>query len=162
MLWVRGLLFTILVPGVVGAYLPLLIYDGLHMRSGVWSLGWVLVAAGALIYGQCLVAFLLSGGTPAIFFSRHLRYVIGEEPSKVVQAGMYRFSRNPMYVGVATAVFGQAILFASRAVTLYGMLLCVCFHAAVVFAEEPHLRRERGQAYEEYCRRVPRWLGLPR
>lgn len=161
-LWIRGLLFTILVPGVVGVYVPYLIYDGRSPGFGIWSAGWVLVASGALIYLQCLVSFLLSGGTPAIFFSRRLRFVLGEEPPGLVRGGMYRFSRNPMYVGVTMAVLGQAIVFASWPAALYGVFLWTCFHVAVLFAEEPHLRRERGDAYEEYCRRVPRWLGLPR
>lgn len=113
MLWIRGLLFTLLVPGVLGAYLPYLIDEARSLPSGLWRLGWIPLAAGALIYGQCLIAFLLSGGTPAIFFSRHLRVVLGEEPSTLVRQGMYRFSRNPMYVGVIMAVFGQALVFAS-------------------------------------------------
>jgi protein-S-isoprenylcysteine O-methyltransferase Ste14 len=162
MLWIRGLLFTFLVPGVLGGYVPYVIYEGQRWTTGKWSGGWILVGAGAAIYLDCLIAFLLSGGTPAIFFSRRLRFMLGEEPSTLVRQGMYRVSRNPMYLGVTIAVFGQAIVFASQAVVLYGIALWGCFHIAVVFGEEPHLRRERGQSYDEYCQRVPRWLGLPR
>jgi protein-S-isoprenylcysteine O-methyltransferase Ste14 len=101
----------------------------------------------------------VSGGTPAIFFTRRLRFVLGEEPPKLVRRGLYRLSRNPMYVGVLLAVFGQALIFASPQVAFYGAVLWLCFHIVVVFLEEPHLREERGASYDEYCRQVPRWLG---
>jgi protein-S-isoprenylcysteine O-methyltransferase Ste14 len=93
---------------------------------------------------MCLVAFLFSGGTPAIFFTRPLKFILGEELPKLVRQGLYRFSRNPMYVGVVLAVFGQAFIFGPRSVAWYGALLWFCFHIVVVFLEEPHLREERG------------------
>jgi protein-S-isoprenylcysteine O-methyltransferase Ste14 len=60
------------------------------------------------------------------------------------------------------AVFGQALIFGSREVAFYGAACWLCFHIVIVFLEEPHLRRERGPSYDEYRRRVPRWLGWPR
>src|SRR5205823_9439272 len=119
---------------------------------------WLFVAIGAVIYGLCLVNFLLYGGTPAIFFTRPLRVVLGEEPRHLVQQGLYRFSRNPMYIGVVMAIFGQALVFGSIAVALYGAVAWLFFHLTVVFLEEPHLRKERGASYDDYCRGVPRWL----
>jgi len=161
-LWIRGLAFTLLVPCVVGGYLPYLIYRGRSAPGGLWQVGWLLVGLGEITYGLCLLAFLMSGGTPAIFFTRRLRFVLGEEPSKLVRQGMYRFSRNPMYVGVLLAVFGQALVFASIRVAFYGAMLWLLFHLVVVSLEEPHLRKERGASYDEYRRQVPRWLGWPR
>jgi protein-S-isoprenylcysteine O-methyltransferase Ste14 len=135
-----------------------MIYDGSRVQSGWCVAGWLPVAAGAAIYALCLVRFLASGGTPAIFFTHHLRFAIGEEPARLVQEGLYRISRNPMYVGVVLAVLGQAVLFASPRVAAYGVALGLFFHLVVVFLEEPHLRRERGSSYEDYCRQVRRWL----
>lgn len=158
MLWLRGLLFTLLVPCVVGILVPSLIDSGSSIKGGWWGIGWLLVATGSIIYALCLLEFLASGGTPAIFFTRHLKFVIGEEPSRLVKRGLYRVSRNPMYVGVLLTVFGQAILFASVTVALYGFGLWLAFHVVVVLLEEPHLRRERGLSYDNYCRQVRRWL----
>ena len=129
--------------------------------GGIGDVGWLLIVTGALIYLLCLMRFLASGGTPAIFFTRRLRSLLGEEPTSLVSDGLYRFSRNPMYVGVLMVIFGQAVLLASSTVAVYGLAVFVFFHCAVVFFEEPHLRRTRGLAYEEYCRLVPRWWGLP-
>lgn len=159
MLWIRGLIFTLLVPCVVGGYVPYRIHGDSGARGGLWSAGWLFVGLGAVIYGLCLFTFLMSGGTPAVFFTRHLGFLIGEEPPKLVRRGMYRISRNPMYVGVLIAVFGQALIFASEAVALYGVALWLCFHLVVVLIEEPHLSKVRGPSYDEYRRQVPRWLG---
>lgn len=162
MLCIRGMIFTLLVPCVIGAYVPSLLYDGSSVKAGVWRIGWLFIGAGASIYAFCLLSFLMSGGTPAIFFTRHLKFILGEEPPKLVRRGLYRFSRNPMYVGVLLAVFGQALVFDSRSVALYGAALWLCFHIVVIFLEEPHLREERGPSYDEYRREVPRWLGWPK
>lgn len=156
MLWVRGLIFTALVPVVVGFFIP----HWIDPRVRRWDAGWFLIVPGVLIYALCLIRFLAAGGTPAIFFTRHLRFLIGEEPHALVSTGLYRFSRNPMYVGVLLAVFGQAILLGSLRLTVYGLFLLVCFHAVVVLVEEPHLIKQSGESYEQYCREVPRWIGF--
>ena len=156
------MIFTVLVPLVVGVYVPSRIYAGISVKGGVWNAGWFLIVLGAFVYGWCLISFLMSGGTPAIFFTRHLRFLIGEEPQKLVQQGLYRISRNPMYVGVLLVVFGQAVLFASSDVLWYGIGAWLFFHLVVVLLEEPHLRRERGATYDEYRREVPRWIGWPK
>lgn len=162
MLWVRGLIFTVLVPAVVAVYLPLTLDRSAQARGGAWNTGWAVIALGGCIYALCLFHFLAAGGTPAIFFTRSLRFLIGEEPVKLVSQGLYRFSRNPMYVGVWLVIAGQAVVFESRTVTVYACVVFVCFHLVVVLVEEPHLRATRGPAYESYCRTTPRWFGLPR
>lgn len=161
MLWIRGLLFTALVPAVVGFFLPSAVDPRAQRPGGIWDAGWLPIAAGTLIYALCLIRFLASGGTPAIFFARRLRFLIGEEPARLVPGGLYRFSRNPMYVGVLLVVLGQATLFASLLRAAYGCAVGIVFHLVVVFVEEPHLRAAHGRSYELYCSAVPRWLGLP-
>jgi protein-S-isoprenylcysteine O-methyltransferase Ste14 len=160
MLWVRDIVFTALVPAVVGFFLPSAIDPRARLRGGIWDAGWLLVAAGMLTYALCLIRFLTAGGTPAIYFARRLRLLIGEEPAGLVSGGPYRYSRNPMYLGVLLAVFGQAVLFASLRLAAYGCAVFLFFHLMVVLAEEPHLRATRGPSYDLYCRAVPRWLGV--
>jgi protein-S-isoprenylcysteine O-methyltransferase Ste14 len=162
MLYLRGLIFTILVPFVVGVAVPWSLHRDIHAPVGLKITGGLVILIAAVLYGVCLLRFLLSGGTPAIFFTRHLKFLIGEEPSKLVHEGIYRFSRNPMYLSVLLVVFGQAIFFRSSEVVFYGITLWIAFHLIVVFIEEPHLRSERGEAYEDYVRRVPRWVGRAR
>jgi len=65
LLWLRGLVFTALVPVVVAYFLP----RWLGFHPTVWFAGWFLIVPGSLIYALCLIRFLAAGGTPAIFFT---------------------------------------------------------------------------------------------
>src|SRR5262245_56157098 len=140
MLWIRGLIFTALVPVVIGAWVASIVDPFRRIQGGGWDAGWALVVVGASMYVAALIRFLGAGGTPAIFFTRAIRAIIGEEPRKLVQGWLYGTTRNPMYVGVVTAIFGQAIVFASRPIAIYGAILWMFFHMIVVLVEEPHLR----------------------
>ncbi len=162
MLWMRAIVFSVLVPGLVAVWLPLNILGPKPLQPGVWRGGWLLVAAGAAVYLRCLLSFVRAHGTPAIFFSRHLRMLIGEEPRSLVRGGLYRYSRNPMYVGVLAVLVGEAILYASTALAAYGLAVFGFFYLIVTRFEEPHLRRRDGESFEQYRREVPRWIGLPR
>lgn len=158
MLIVRAILFTILVPGAVAIYVPSLLLAGNAPAGSAWRFtGLAPITAGVLSYFACALEFLLrGGGTPAVFFTRPLRFLIGEEPKTVVQTALYERSRNPMYLSVVTVVLGESLLFESWALLLYALFLWLMFHLVVVFVEEPHLRQRPG--YDEYCARVPRWL----
>jgi protein-S-isoprenylcysteine O-methyltransferase Ste14 len=78
----------------------------------------------------------------------------------LVTGGPFRYVRNPIYLAGITLLLGVALLYSPwRAVDLIlPLFLVLYFHAAVVWLEEPGLRRQCGVQYEEYCRRVPRWL----
>lgn len=165
MLYVRALIFTILVPGFVAGWAPWMVLDSGHeiraFDAGGWRwAGLALAVAGICGYLLCTADFLLKGGgTPAIWFTRHLRFLLGEEPRTIVQRGLYRYSRNPMYLSVAAAVFGEGLFFGSAFLLLYGAVVVTFFQAIVVFVEEPHLRRKDGASYAEYCLKTPRWIG---
>ena len=76
----------------------------------------------------------------------------------LVTNGPYRYVRNPMYIGVALVILGQACFFRSVHVLGYAVLMLITAHLFVVFYEEPTLERQFGKSYEEYRRTVPRWL----
>jgi protein-S-isoprenylcysteine O-methyltransferase Ste14 len=153
----RAVAFTLLVPGAVVWWIPQ------NFIRVDWTIrhaaGWIPVALGAMLYIWCVAQFLMRGrGTPNIFFARHFGFLIGREPLRLVHDSIYRYSRNPMYVGVLTIVFGEALLFGSWNLLIYAFGLCGWFHLVVVLIEEPHLRRTRGEAYLQYCRETPRWI----
>ncbi|MCZ6594572.1 MAG: isoprenylcysteine carboxylmethyltransferase family protein, partial [Bacteroidetes bacterium] len=81
------------------------------------------------------------------------------EPIKLVSSGLYKRSRNPMYLGVLNIALGQALFFESTANLIYTGLLTVFFHLIVVLVEEPHLKKKYGQKYVDYTKQVPRWIG---
>ena len=71
---------------------------------------------------------------------------------------MYRFVRNPMYVGALTNQIGNLLWFGTLAQAVYWLFLFIGFTLFIRANEEPYLRKTFGAAYEEYCRNVPRWL----
>jgi protein-S-isoprenylcysteine O-methyltransferase Ste14 len=150
LLTLKNLLFTLVVPGTVGVYVPLILSRGRTAASGlVFALAILLFAFGVSIYGWCVFDFASFGrGTPAPI----------DAPKKLVRRGLYRYSRNPMYVGVLTVIYGWAVLYRSPTVAAYGIAVALCFYSFVVFFEEPILRKRFGGEYEQYCAEVPRWL----
>jgi protein-S-isoprenylcysteine O-methyltransferase Ste14 len=157
----RAVVFTFLIPGTIAVLIPhSLSSQGTPADFGKWRFtGIPVTLAGIIVYVACVIRFLFEGGgTPAIWFTRPFRFLIGEEPSIIVCSGLYRFSRNPMYVGVLAMVAGQGEFFQSSAVLAYAAFLWLCFHIVVVLIEEPHLKEKHGKQYEEYLRTTPRWI----
>ncbi len=117
--------------------------------SGVWPiLSYILFVVGVSIYLWCLWDFATFGrGTPAPI----------DAPKKLVIRGLYHYTRNPMYVGMLTTVLGWVVMFQTSKLYIYILLFSVIFHVAVVFYEEPHLKKLFGEDYEQYYSRVGRW-----
>ena len=108
------------------------------------------MAAGFALYLVCAFwGFAIRGkGTPLPL----------DPPKKLVEEGPYRIVRNPMYWGVGSLVLGEAAVFHSFALLELTGVLVVGVNLFVLLYEEPALRRKFGAEYEEYCKRVPRWL----
>jgi protein-S-isoprenylcysteine O-methyltransferase Ste14 len=145
------ILFTILVPGTVAVLIPFWLMGGyppLAPGPMTW-LGAVVTLVGAAIYFRCAWEFAVRGlGTPAPI-----------APTKfLVTTALHRYVRNPMYIGVALAIAGQAALFRRLQLVEYAAVMLLIAHVFVVLYEEPTLRQQFGDSYEEYRRSVPRWI----
>jgi protein-S-isoprenylcysteine O-methyltransferase Ste14 len=103
MLLLKNLLFTLVVPGTIGVYVPLLLARGRPPASGLmFLLALAILALGGVIYAWCVWDFAVFGrGTPAPI----------DAPKKLVVRRLYRYTRNPIYVGVLTALVGWAVMF---------------------------------------------------
>jgi protein-S-isoprenylcysteine O-methyltransferase Ste14 len=150
LLLLKNVLFTLVVPGTVAVYVPLLIVRGNALASGpALAIGILLLAAGSAIYTWCIWDFAVFGrGTPAPV----------DAPKKLVVRGLYRYTRNPMYLGVLTVILGWAVLFRAAGLLFYAVAFGTCFHLVIILYEERHLQREFGQEYDLYRTQVPRWL----
>ncbi len=154
MLLLKNLLFTVLVPGTVAVLIPYWgVTNGPETLPEAWRapqfFALMPAALGIGIYLWCLWDFASYGrGTPAPI----------DPPKRLVVRGLYRFVRNPMYVGVLCVILGWGLFFESWRLLRYAGLVFVMFHLFVVFLEEPMLEDRFGAAYERYRREVPRWL----
>lgn len=88
--------------------------------------------------------------------------VYGLKEDELIEHGVYRWSRNPQYVGYALFLFGAAVMGASASALGLSLIFAVFIHFYIVSVEEPHLKQAFGDKYFAYMRRVPRYLGLPR
>jgi protein-S-isoprenylcysteine O-methyltransferase Ste14 len=153
-LFLKNVLFTVLVPGTVAVYLPLSIVDG-RPPASPWALALALPlwVVGGTIYAWCVWDFATFGrGTPAPI----------DAPTRLVVRGLYRYTRNPMYVGVLTVIAGWVVRYQTASLLAYAGLVATMFHLFVVLYEEPHLRRVFGREYDAYRARVPRWPTSPK
>ena len=146
----RNLVFTVVVPGAGGGYVPWLILR----RHGPWPtpVAWYaagVIAVGVLLYLACVWVFATEGrGTPGLW----------DSPRRIVAVGPYRWVRNPIYLAALLIVSGQAWLFFSADLLIYAAVLAAAFHLFVTCYEEPRLRARFGEPYEAYRRTVRRWI----
>ncbi|MFQ5666330.1 MAG: methyltransferase family protein [Candidatus Binatia bacterium] len=154
LLFLKNLLFTVLIPGTVAVYVPLLIAsDASPPPDFPWTIRRYAAIAplmtGAALYFRCLWEFATFGrGTPAPI----------DAPKRLVIRGPYRYVRNPMYVGVLLVIAGWVVYFASATLLLYAAAVAAVVHLFIVFYEEPTLRSTFGADYERYTSEVNRWL----
>lgn len=116
--------------------------------GGFRWLGAVLVALGLTVLIEAIVRFVRAGGTPAPIMPT----------DRLVVTGLYRYVRNPMYLGAVSMILGQGLLFGGVSILIYGVAAALAFYLFVALSEEPTLRKRFGPEYEAYCRAVPRWL----
>ena len=149
---IRTLIFTVFVPGFWTVLMPYwLLPHGVRPDvRGASAAGLLFIAARIALYFACAFwGFALRGkGTPLPL----------DPPKKLVIEGPYRVVRNPMYWGVGSIVLGEAEIFHSLALVELAGVFAVGVILFVLLIEEPELRRKFGEEYEEYCRRVPRWV----
>jgi protein-S-isoprenylcysteine O-methyltransferase Ste14 len=137
-------------PGWMLVYLP------------YWVIGFR-VPAGEPSWQTLLAAALILAGTVPLLDSilrfvheGHGTLMPGVPTEHLVVTGLYRYVRNPMYVGVVTAVFGEALLLHSRSMVEYSAIVWLASELFIRLYEEPTLRRRYGAEYVSYCQQVRR------
>ena len=83
-------------------------------------------------------------------------------PDKPVTSGIYRYSRNPMYLSTIILFVGVGIATASWVFLLLPVVYMITPLLGMMEAEERHCLKVYGDAYREYIDKTPRWLGLPK
>ena len=151
-LLLKNTFLAILLPGTVTIWIPwlLLHHAQVSLQWNLWCAPALLpLVLGASVLLRCIWDFGASGkGTLAPI----------DPPKHLVVRGLYRYVRNPMYIGVLLAVLGEAWLFRSGALLVHAGVFLVVVHGFVLLYEEPHLQRQFGSSYTNYCQSVNRWL----
>lgn len=144
----RAVIAFLALPGVVAFLVPAT-WVWFSSLSLLCPLGLVLIAFGTATLVWCVRDFYIAGkGTLAPW----------APPQALVIVGLYRYSRNPMYVAVAVILLGWAVLFLSVPLLMYALVVIVAFHFRVVFGEELWLARKHGDVWKEYAQCVRRWF----
>ncbi len=105
----------------------------------LWILGFTLLIAGRLNLGD---SFRI--GTP-------------KESTKMKVNGLFKLSRNPMYLALYTT-FLAAVLFTLNPIILLLAIFVVIVHHRIVLAEERHMHQVFGEEYDSYCMHVRRYI----
>jgi protein-S-isoprenylcysteine O-methyltransferase Ste14 len=152
-LFIKNLLFTLLVPGFVVWWVPLHWFERHPRWPDTWAwpqfAGASLFGIGVILFLVCQWLFAVRGqGTPAPI----------DPPKKFIRRGPYKWVRNPMYLAVFALVGAEALFLRSGHIAIYLVLLMCIIHVWILLFEEEVLRRNFGAMYEDYRREVPRWL----
>ena len=126
------------------------VWETLERPLRWWQYGALLVfACGLGIMLHCIFLFAVKGrGTlsPA------------DETKHLVVSGLYQFSRNPMYIGVLLMLVAEAVFFSSGSLWVYTAFVFAGFNLFILLHEEPRLEQDFGNEYQQYQKRVRRWL----
>ena len=148
-LFVRAVIAFLALPGMVAFVVPLVVITAPAQRTLVQPWGLMPLALGLLVLVLTVREFYVAGrGTLAPW----------SPPVRLVTSGLYRFSRNPMYLGVLLILAGWAIVFWSPALAFYAATVAIAVHLRVLLHEEPFLARTQPEAWRAYRLRVRRWF----
>jgi protein-S-isoprenylcysteine O-methyltransferase Ste14 len=146
---VRAIAAFLALPGVVAFLVPIWIGTSGGRPVRHVALAILVLALGAALLCWCVREFYVAGrGTLAPW----------APPRHLVTSGPYRWSRNPMYIGVITILLGWCLLWASRSLLFYTLAVVCSVYIRVRVAEEPWAARTFGAEWYGYRARVPRWI----
>ena len=139
-------------PGILLVLIPWLV-TRFRLPAGqpLWqtAIAALLIILGLIPLLESIIRFIVVGrGT-----------IVPTAPTeRLVVSGLYRFVRNPMYVGVLTALAGQVLLFQSLGLLIEFVVVAAMMGLFVRFYEEPRLTRTYGDEYLRYKQHVRRWI----
>jgi protein-S-isoprenylcysteine O-methyltransferase Ste14 len=111
--------------------------------------GFIALAIGAILLLWCVRDFYVMGkGTLGPW----------DPPRNLVVTGLYRYSRNPMYIAVVLILIGWAMLYREQSLWVYAAVVAAFFHLRVVAFEERYLAKTHGAAFASYKTKVGRWV----
>jgi protein-S-isoprenylcysteine O-methyltransferase Ste14 len=150
---IRAALWAAVLPGLSVFFIP---WRFLGVSSAVVDpaspahiAGLLFVAAGTTVLAMCIWEFARRGrGTLSPL----------DPPPRLVISGLYRYVRNPMYVGGTLVLLGANLMAPSAGLRVYALAWFAAVSTFVRLHEEPALRRSFPEQYQAYFAAVPRWI----
>ena len=118
--------------------------------DGVPLIGWGLIALAGVILLLSVQTFVRAETT--------VNPVSPDQANKLVVSGLYRFSRNPMYLAMALLLTGGALILENFAALIGPALFVAAMTYLQIKPEECALQEKFGDEYAEYCQRTRRWI----
>jgi len=112
--------------------------------------------AGAILAASGLAVLFFSMGQ--FFFARTQLLPTSEVNNQLVTSGVYALTRNPMYLAMTLVSLGVAVWVGRPLMYLAPVLMFTVANVAFIPFEEAKMRRQFGDAFDAYCKRVRRWL----
>ncbi len=143
------------------------VHVGMYAVHGMFCGTLALGAEGALPAGRLtwfgipLMVIGLVVTFAAMDLFRTFSRWVGNNTPGLYTKGLYRYSRNPQFVGYGLFILGFFVAW-WNSLAWIGLLTYAALAYAVILVEEEHLIRTYGESYREYCQRVPRYFGLPK
>jgi protein-S-isoprenylcysteine O-methyltransferase Ste14 len=155
---ILSILVTLLIPLVALVVIPYL-FVSINLAYWPSIIGvWQIIAVALILIGLILtisvsIAHARAGKSTPVPF---------KAPKKFIANGPYTFSRNPMYVGMLVVLIGEALLLQAPWMLVFIAFLYILFILYIEFDEEPRMIQRFGTSYQDYMKKVPRWLSLKR
>ena len=111
--------------------------------------------AGGLIILVGLLLLVMANG---LFVRAGTNVIPFREVSSLVTRGIYRYTRNPMYLGMALVLLGCAVTVGAASALVVPVLFMVIIELRFIRPEEHMLQGLFPQEYPAYCTRVRRWI----
>ena len=130
-------------PPLIVAIFPLFIFSG-----DINSLG-----LGIIKYIG--IPILILGFIINIF---SLWYWDSENTNELITDGLYKYSRNPQYLGTILILLGNSLILNSYKLITLTLFAFVSLNILIMFIEEKNMKKSFGEKYKEYCKKTGRWF----
>ena len=139
---------TIVAGYILGRFLPLFPDSALPTPGRYWIGGLIAAAAVVIFVVLPFLQFNKSGQDPAPW----------TPTPEIVVEGMYKFSRNPMYLGMLVFCVGFSIILSSVWILILTPVCGWLLYSVAIRHEEVYLEEKFGDSYRAYRQRVRRWI----
>jgi protein-S-isoprenylcysteine O-methyltransferase Ste14 len=129
---------------------------GLHFIQPVYQLiSYPFTNIGVILV---IVGLGLNYWADALFRKSNTTVKPQEKPTTLVTSGFFRFTRNPMYLGMVLMLLGEAVFLGSLITFIFPILFFVIIEWVFLPEEERNLEKAFGKSYISYKKKVRRWI----